>query len=168
MKIKYIIIAFCICFCNMLLAQERVVKERTKNYVPQKGDYVQDLNAANFYGIWIWKEGDKEFKLILTKRKQTFPKMEVAMDVVNLHYIFSKNGKVIINSTKSDGFSEDNKVLKINFLDEKMGKVGEATLTLKDNSSKAVWELHNPEGLKMGNYNPDFSVPTSMVLEKQN
>lgn len=148
------------------------------------GSYIINTNIDKFVGTWISISGTDTLTIVLHKEKIFFPNpLSYDQDMLIGWHRYVKNGQLIESSLQYVGDSYSNghftlfgtsenstKVRFTTFIDLSKNKISDnLRLTIKGNQvpfPRAVWELKNSQGLKIGGYDFGFTVPQTLVLYK--
>lgn len=167
-----ILIIFVVLFSNVCNAQEIVMKKSSTVKELKKGAYYKFPELNKFEGKWIF-ENDSEKFIVIIKNKKTFLEgkgLEFFRDYLQGYY-YRTNADINTQQKKkkitiyNGAISGNSNIVRVLFWDEIKEKGGTLTFELLA-PNKAKWTLKNKEGIRVGKFDPTFSVPTEVILTK--
>ena len=137
-----------------------------------KGKYFPVPGLDKFVGTWESKEADKDFQIVLIKKKVLIEPFKAYTDHIEGFYIYK--GKKSIDPAIKIGMMPtdyENKVrtnaLYFQIIDKDLGKQGQGFLILDSGSENAcTLRITNTEGMRTDKYNLSFSMPTEIKMQK--
>lgn len=149
------------------------------------GSYTQNADLDKFVGTWLWTSGSESVKIILQKQVIHYSDpLNYDEDRLVGWHLYIKNGVMQQSSMPNVGlqFSWDHpervslfgntrtpdEVYFTKFWDYGKNKKCDLYFAMVSGSTtQATWKLVNPRGMKVGNFDFGFSLPTDLILTKQ-
>ncbi len=149
------------------------------------GSHIINTDLDKFVGTWLWSSSTESVKIVLQKQLVHFPApLDYDEEVLVGWHIYVKNGTIQQSSMPNVGLQftwehpdrvtlfgstqSPDQVFFTKFWDYGKNKSGDLYFTMLPNSiTQATWKLLNSRGMKVGNFDFAFSLPTNLTLTKQ-
>ncbi len=165
----------------VILLNANYSNSQTISYPEQNGNNIN--NGLNkFVGTWLWVNDTDTIKIILKKENVLLPPDELnyRSDMIVGYHFYKKNGNIMENSLQYSGlnFADDKKtilgysttddtILRCTFRDLTKNKTGKIQIEINSTQNQLTWLLSNTEGVRFGNFDPNFTLPWSGTLIRQ-
>lgn len=153
----------------------------SKAQTPLANGNITNNSLNKFIGTWQWTGGTDTLTIVLKKENVLLPfpensrvdliigfhKYKKANMVVESSLEFSQTNYTDKHSTILGGNDNGNNTLSATIRDISKNKLSSLTLTLNTSENQLQWNLKNREGLKLGYFDYNFTLPQVLNLIKQ-
>ena len=172
---KEILIGICVCIFPYLV--------NGQNFgIPEANGNIAQPGLSKFVGMWTGKMGMDSIVLQLNKENILLPFPENSRsDMIVRYHCLIRNNQVVettlnySNSVFSDkkysfigGFVRNGSDMILSGIlkDNPKNKLGRLVITINTAEDQLQWNLTNTEGLRIGSYDWNFTLPTQAILHK--
>lgn len=149
--------------------------------IPQPNGNIINNTLNKFTGTWQWENGVDTITIFLKKENilLLFPQNSHADYIVGYHS-YKRGSQIIESSLQYNNSSYVDKYYSISALNDNGNdtlrgslkdltkqKSGSLELSLNSTHTQLHWNLKNRQGLRIGTYDWQFTLPKTLILTKQ-